>query len=709
MDFRLSRAGAMLGDLLEDELSEAHLGLSTGARAHLDRFRAYVQGFYATKLGAFPPPPAADARCSTIFRPEVYSMLRADFEALYEYLVDAKFTTADNTPSSSQGGLCSLQSVHEFDVRHKFTPLLHPLPLLPEPFQQKASTTTTTISPTKNEGRRRASLPWFTPRARRESKKLRPDQRLVAHAALLRATNLAKKPYLLENRLVLAYRQFEEDTIMSIPQKGEQQHQQQQHHHGRADKKGGVSTADARKVRWLFVYAMHQTLRSCVSIPREVSFTTKVDYHLSVSTKGLPPWDQHKAHVISPVPSFEGPEGRVSQLYRPLRSERGRSVSAVPLLSTIHSPEKEMTVTTTIAQLGIEIKPDIDYFALNHQEDELLARGRLNGRGGNHTPTRSRSRSQSLTRSMSIRRSLSLFQRASLIGSRPSTATETGGGGGTMLSSPSRGASTRSSRSSSYHEIIVHGYGNGTNNVAMAVPPAVDALSASSADVFLTTTTTSTTNAATTSRSASTSSATTTSSFSSGASAASTTPTTLVDPQSPTTSLSCNMVIPSVPSYTNLTCPLPRRSNPRGSLRAMYSHDDMLLSSATADVPQPPPLPRRSSRRLEAVHNEKKRWSLADVVASLREDLDTTDYDSDYNDMRAKRASLQPSPLRIRKKTKTTTPPPPPPEDEEGRDGDVDDCWEERAQVFLGEEVSPPCGWEQFCDLGGLQPMHLVR
>ncbi|KAK7697121.1 hypothetical protein SLS64_013865 [Diaporthe eres] len=200
LDNRLSRAGAMLGDLLETELSEAHLGLSTGARAHLDRFRNYIQGFYTTKLGHFPPPPAQGGH-STVFKPDLYNTLKADFEALYEYLVDERFTTAGNSPFEAQGGLCTLQSVQAFDSRNKFSPLEHPLPLLPETPRSKES--------------RRMSMPWqLVAAARAGDGKLRPDQRLVVHAALMKATNHTKV-HLMENRLVLAYRQFEETSVLT--------------------------------------------------------------------------------------------------------------------------------------------------------------------------------------------------------------------------------------------------------------------------------------------------------------------------------------------------------------------------------------------------------------------------------------------------------------------------------------------------------------
>lgn len=700
MDFRLSRAGAMLGDLLHEELSEAHLGLSTGARAHLDRFRGYIHGFYATKFGCFPPPPA-DPRCSTILRPDVYRIMLADFEALYEYLVDTSFTpaTADTTPPVAQGGLCSLQSVHEFDLRHKFTPLEHPLPLLPEPTRAKDS-------------RRRRSLPWFIGNGslgRREGK-LRPDQRLIAHAALMRATNHTKT-HLLENRLVLAYRQFEEDSVL-VQYKGEP----------------GVSPGDARKVRWLFIYAIYQTLRGCAEAPREVRFTTNVGYNLGVSTKGLPPWQtQDDARSSSEL------QGRVigSGKLRPRFPDRGRSISAVPLLSPITSPQKDATACS-----GIEIKPDIDYFALRQQEESPTSRGRKlssNGGGGASTP---RSRSQSLTRNMSFRRSLSVFRSSSQRNLNSAAAS----------GSPSRKLSSRSR--AAYHEIIVHGYGNGTNAVVdLSAEKTVDTTKdvaaggeegrprSTGAHPRLSVVT-----ALGASRSASTSSA---NSYNSSASmstssttvqshaSASTTPTTLVDPHSPAvtssrqmgTSWKCadNTMLPDINNLTTsycldgpdpscldydiLTYPVRRRSV-RKSVRAMYSNDDML---AAASVSQPPPVPRRSSKRSMRTStpdsSPNKRWNLVEVVAEDREEVvgegGGTCSDSDGTD-------LQPSPLRICKAPAPTDMPQTPVRDSELED-DVfrsSSDWERAVHSML--DVSPPCTWEQFTDLGGLQPIHLL-
>lgn len=686
MDFRLSRAGAMLGDLLREELSEAHLGLSIGARAHLDRFRAYVHGFYATKFGAFPP---QGERCGTILRPDVYRIMKADFAALYGYLVDTTFTagTASAPPMHlAQGGLCSLQSVHEFDLRHKLAPLDHPLPLLPEATDRK-------------ESRHRRSLPWLSGRfsgAPRQSK-LRPDQRLQAHAALMRATNHGRTQ-LLENRLVLAYRQFEEDSAMTAT-----------HYKGES----GVGPADARKVRWLFIYAMYQTLRGCAEVAPEVRIREGAGYHLGCSTKGTPPWGVDG--VVAPTPSPPSAHSKPG-LHARFPADRGRSISAVPLLSPIKSPQRKP---------GIEIKPDIDYFALTHQAEESPTRSRqrriVSGGDGAKTP---RSRSQSLTRSMSIRRSLSMFRNSP---QRRGTVSTTSAG----TASPTRSLS-RSSRMS-YHEIIVHGYGNGTNSVVDLSASKVTqqptahaqevgvgrprALAPPQLSVVTTLRSASTSSANSYNSSASTSSSST--AVQSNASA-STTPTTLVDPHTPTRQTSAGwtklpdlaIALPNTitspllggytpAQYVNMTFPLRRTpTTARTSIRNIYSNDDML---SAASVAEPPPLPRRSSKRsmrptAEPRGLENKRWSLVDVVSELRVLPDGENSDDD---------GLQPSPLRIHKTPSRTQ------MDDYMVGREEDDVFRssidwERTMHSIDADVSPPHMWEQFMDLGGLQPIHLL-
>jgi hypothetical protein len=756
----------MLGDLLETELSEAHLGLSTGARTHLDLFRSYIHGFYTTKFGYFPPA-SAQAGHSMIFKPEIYHVLRVDFEALYEYLVDERFTADRNSPFEAQGGLCTLQSVQAFDSRNRFAPLDHPLPLLPETPRSKES--------------RRMSLPLarqlVAAATRPGDGKLRPDQRLVVHAALMKATNHCKV-HLMENRLVLAYRQFEETSVLTP------------HRANRA-----VSQVDARKVRWLFVYAMHQVLRSCATVPSEVKFTDRVEYHLGVSTKGLPPWEAREHNIAqtslrSPSDSAVIPHSMKAS--SPLAfAARGRSISAIPLATSFVLPPVK---TPLLETSSTEIRPDIDYFALTHRDESPSS-----GRGRQCNPStplgRSQSRSRSLTRAMSLRRSLSIFR------TPPSQRTAS-------VEQDSSTPTRRPSSRNSYHEILVLGYGNGTNGVADAstkqdhgVLPDIKEVAKPTPSLKVVTTpstiktpstTTTTCRSASTSSTSSYVSALSSVSTSHTNSSTSTTPTTVDgspsstrlfrqkwdstlpdiagSPEAPSAIVpadksSTGLQPPPQPApYDNLTFPLRRHRRHRTYIRAMYSNDDMLESSTkAADGPQqqqqqqqqqaPPPLPRRSSKRVAAAFRKpssgsgsgtggaasSKRWSLAEVVSSLRErassssaaDSDAEDYHYHPDDAPARPPSgwggpLAPSPLRIHKARRPRTAGPGcgggggdygggvdvfgfgddnDDDDDALRRDSSDDLWEKSlVQSPLGDrDVSPPCAWDQFADLGGLQ------
>ncbi|KAF3769542.1 hypothetical protein M406DRAFT_217638, partial [Cryphonectria parasitica EP155] len=378
MESRLRRVSIMLSDLLEEELSESHVGLSMGERAHLNGFRSYIRGFYRTKFGSFPPPPW-HPRCGTIFRPEVYTAMKEDFKALYEYLVDENFTTVDNSPPVAHGGLCTLQSVYEFDRRHELAALEHPLPLLPEMRRAKLS-------------RRRSLMPWLVDGLGFRESRTRPDQRHSAHAALLRATNQGKA-HLLDNELVLAYQRFEEDSVLL-------------HHHRKGERveKCPIGTGDARKVRWLLVYAMYQTLRTCAEVPKEVTSVTDVDYHLGVSTKGTPPWQTEEG--ADPPPTLNRWN---ADDFRPRTPQRRQSISAAPLLTPVKPSKIESGLHT-----GMEIQPDIDYFALTHRGESRAQHGH-----DGQIAVLPRSKSHSLRRTMSIRRSLSVFRTVS---QRPSTS-----------------------------------------------------------------------------------------------------------------------------------------------------------------------------------------------------------------------------------------------------------------------------------------------
>ncbi|KAK3681774.1 hypothetical protein B0T22DRAFT_387384, partial [Podospora appendiculata] len=307
MDQKLGHASAMLKTFMEDDFSEANIGLTTSGRAHLERFRTFLLAFFTGRLGYYPPRPLNLG--SPIFEPEVYRIMREDFEALYEYLVDKSYTTSATMPSSAQGGICTIQAVHSFDLRHSYPSLPQPLPLLPE-----------TVIAT---GPRRMS--WLQAS---KSDKLQPDQRLLSHAALAKATNKNGT----KNQLVIAYRRFEEDSIFF---------------HLKTDRKEKLSHVDARKIRWILIYSVYQVLRSCTDAPKECQDAAGVHYHVALCPTNLLPWKETQRSSLA-----------VSDQDR---SKYDCSVST--LVPSMPAPAPSAWPWAQgFSQSNFEIKPDVDHF-----------------------------------------------------------------------------------------------------------------------------------------------------------------------------------------------------------------------------------------------------------------------------------------------------------------------------------------------------------
>lgn len=519
MDMRLGSAGTMLSNFLEDALSESHLGLPEPARAHLDRFRTYVQGFYTSRLGYYPPR-SLDKR-STIFEPHVYRTLADDFKALYDFLVDESFMAdgTTTTPTLAQGGFCVLQSVNAFDERHGFTSMQHPLPLLPEVALQTPNTGSSGSTPsstTKTSGfsRRMSIFGGKTMMGKMDklllsrSEKLKPDARLLANAALLKASNKVR-PDLWRNEFVCAYRQFEEDSVFK-PYK--------------ADRMEKISMIDARKVRWILVYAVHQTLQNCfLPPPAEVNGAGAVVYHMSISPKYLPTWDDGQetavhghghastakdSYSVSPV-SPTSPTAWSTDLLMPADDNAWNNDPAQPVRCMSMTALPDAPTMRSLAEIadggsGIErgralspvfdIRPDIDYLGLANRGDSSPLDGEV------VMLPRSRSLTRSLSQKATFRRSLSLFrgnngvvttstasptsgptklqkgkqpETTEPVPALPSMSSKRNSFLQRSLSSKSiaekQRAVSRERKSSPYHEIVVHGYGNGTNPVQLAV------------------------------------------------------------------------------------------------------------------------------------------------------------------------------------------------------------------------------------------------
>ncbi|KAI1878169.1 uncharacterized protein JN550_000351 [Neoarthrinium moseri] len=392
MDVRLGRACTMLRTFLQDELSETHLGLNPGARAHLERFRTLVHGFYAARFGYYPPP-SIDPR-TTIFEVEVIRTLQNDFEALFNYLVDESSDPTQGISPSAQGGICALQSVQSFDARQKFSTLEHPLPLLPDIRQQVPS----------------KRINWFNRQA-----KASQSQRSEILTSVVKATNQADLG-LLDNHLVQTYRKFEEDCVYS-PLK--------------ADKQENLSLVDARKVRWILIYAVHQTIKYATQPPPEVKDFRDAPYNLCISTEHLPPWTEER-----PIQSLIRRD--TEQITRnPSVSTAGRSIAT----------DRQSSIQSSVVESpAFEIRPDIDYLGLSNHEDG--AKDKITLAVQEHPNSTNLPRRTSFTRSLSrhsaVRRSLRLFG----------------------ISQPEQPQPPSNQRKPiQYHEIVVHGYGNGTKDV----------------------------------------------------------------------------------------------------------------------------------------------------------------------------------------------------------------------------------------------------
>lgn len=237
----------MLRTFLEDETRRMNIALYPGVQEHLELFRTFLSGFYAMRFGHYPPQIA-------IFDANVLREMRNDFEALYEFLRDESLEISETTQFSSKSGISPLLSIKSFDLRYNHIALAYPLPLLPDLPRRKSSSWWN--GPTKTSRSRRAS----------------------GLVALSKATNSHHQD-VIQNHLVSAYRRFEEDQI-SFPIAA-----------GKLESPGPV---DGRKIRWVLIYAIYQTLRRATEVAEEILDSTGVPYHLCISTTGLPPWESRQ-------------------------------------------------------------------------------------------------------------------------------------------------------------------------------------------------------------------------------------------------------------------------------------------------------------------------------------------------------------------------------------------------------------------------------
>jgi hypothetical protein len=185
----------------------------------------------------------------------LYRLMYSDFRSLYHYLVDPNSTPSITNNKPAGGGLCVLQTIEAFDGRHRFETLPHPIPLIPSLEDAERSLHTTR--------ERKNSL---NPLRRRKAEREFRDR--IAAKSLVDASN--RDWSVSSNPLVRRVEQFETRNV--------------------SDEFEDVSLVDGRKVRWILIYAILQTLVSVTYAPKEVRDPEGLSYALCCHPPNVMPW-----------------------------------------------------------------------------------------------------------------------------------------------------------------------------------------------------------------------------------------------------------------------------------------------------------------------------------------------------------------------------------------------------------------------------------
>lgn len=260
MDVALEAKCRSIGIFLEEELANQHIGLTTASRDHLDHFRTFLQSQLVARYGYWPPLNGYDRA--------LYSSLHDSFDNLHRYLAD--FSAGETSSLTAfSGSLYVRESFANFNRRMGYPALEPSLPRLPTIVADQA---------------RRPSI--FARRQKMPS----VDAIQAAHLA---ATN-QEDPNVLNDPLVRAYAGFEQERSATLVNK--------------------VSWEEGRKVRWVLICAMLQTLSSVVRSSPEVTGKKDVSYPLCCSISELPSWCESTSvaswTALTPAPKGQHPAER---------------------------------------------------------------------------------------------------------------------------------------------------------------------------------------------------------------------------------------------------------------------------------------------------------------------------------------------------------------------------------------------------------------
>lgn len=261
MDQKLERVGHAVATFFDDELHSGFLGLPEVARQHLDRFRSFLHSFYIEQHGFWPPKKFDE----DVVQRLICNSLYADFRSLYLHLAETRETNSGAAANVKlAGGVCALQNVKAFDARQHLAPLPQQLPRIPA----MPASHSTTVS------RRQSRSSWNPLIRQREDKDRLNAERMQA---LIDSTN--REWTLMNCLLVRRYSEFEIDSAV--------------------DELETISLADARKVRWIVVYAILQTLISITQAPNQVRNTEGLSYPLCCEVPQKMPWYVDSAKSVT--------------------------------------------------------------------------------------------------------------------------------------------------------------------------------------------------------------------------------------------------------------------------------------------------------------------------------------------------------------------------------------------------------------------------
>lgn len=404
VDVRSDRVSRSVANFFENDLSAAFLGLHQAAREHLDRFRSFLQSFYIEQHGFWPPQDFEDEEIKRALYVELYS----DFRNLYHHLVDNDSTSAMVDNVSHSGGVCTLQNIQAFDSRHSYDALPHPLPMLPVPPTLTTSSSTSKLG-NLTMGKKR--------RAQREARDESSMQALVDSSN--RDWNI------MGCLLVRRYSEFERLSVL--------------------DDFENVSLVDGRKVRWILIYAVLQTLITVMQAPKQVRNTEGLSYSLCCHTPKTMPWNMGSNN------SFD-----------------------TQSLASSRTSEATASVAPLTREVKVELIPDVNYSHTNASSASLSqTQSRNRAERRNSLPLLSATSTTSTRTTTTVSRKASSASRSSSLRRflvRHSTSTEDN----PLPTMPSISRRTTIvNKAPAFCEILVQGYGNGLNAAVItnSTPP----------------------------------------------------------------------------------------------------------------------------------------------------------------------------------------------------------------------------------------------